>query len=82
MYQFCDFIQDKPITVRFIELMQTGNNLEYFKKYHVGSELIQQQLLGNGWEPVIREKTAGPAIEYQHKNYLLQYFLLHTYLLQ
>lgn len=67
--QFCDFIQDKPMTVRFIELMQTGNNLEYFKKYHVGSELIQQQLLGNGWEPVIREKTAGPAIEYQHKNY-------------
>jgi cyclic pyranopterin phosphate synthase len=30
-----EFIKNNEIDFRYIELMQTGDNLDYFKKYHV-----------------------------------------------
>ena len=33
------FIQNNKIDFRYIELMQTGDNLEYFKKYHASSRI-------------------------------------------
>lgn len=64
--QYLTWIKDKSITVRFIELMQTGNNKEYFEANHVSGEFIKQNLLSKGWTQVIKDKLAGPAQEFYH----------------
>ncbi len=71
---FIAFVKDKNITLRFIELMQTGDNLEYFTKHHISSEIVKNYLLENGWTGEIRQSSArcddGPAANYQHANSL------------
>jgi len=66
---FLSWVKDKPLTLRFIELMQTGDNTEFFQQNHIRGEDIRQQLLNMGWERVIRECTAGPAQEFKHPDY-------------
>ena len=38
---FLDWLRDKPITLRFIELMQTGDNREFFEKHHASGEILR-----------------------------------------
>ena len=66
---FVHFVKNKPITLRFIELMQTGDNREFYQAQHVGGSEIQEQLEKTGWSQVLREPHAGPAVEYTHTNY-------------
>jgi cyclic pyranopterin phosphate synthase len=66
---YLDWLKDTPITLRFIELMQTGDNQAFFKAQHVEGSRIQQQLLQDGWMPAIRDKSAGPAQEFYHPDY-------------
>ncbi|WP_339863085.1 GTP 3',8-cyclase MoaA [Paremcibacter congregatus] len=63
------YVKDRPITVRFIELMQTGDNLAYFKQRHLSADVIRQQLLAQGWVENIRENGAGPAVNFTHPDY-------------
>ena len=69
LQQFFNFVKHKPITLRFIELMQTGDNKDFFDRQHVSGGSIQQQLEEQGWLQVIREANAGPAVEYTHPDY-------------
>ncbi len=66
---FQSWIKDVPVTLRFIELMQTGDNAQFFKDNHVSGDSIKQQLLEQGWTRIIREKHAGPAQEFEHENF-------------
>ena len=61
--------KNSPISIRFIELMQTGDNLEYYKKYHLSASLISDELENNGWKVKQRSYDAGPAKEYIHPDY-------------
>ncbi len=67
--QYIDLLKDRPISIRFIELMQTGDNLDYFKKYHVSAQVLKNYLFQNGWTEKIRDKFAGPAVEYVHPDF-------------
>ncbi|MCU4674348.1 GTP 3',8-cyclase MoaA [Catenovulum sp. 2E275] len=70
--QFNDYlswIKQHAYTLRFIELMQTGDNLQFFNKNHVSGESLKQQLVEQGWSSVIRDKAAGPAQEFYHPDY-------------
>ncbi|GAB5380576.1 MAG: GTP 3',8-cyclase MoaA [Aliiglaciecola sp.] len=69
LQQFLDWIADKPITFRLIELMQTGDNVSFFQANHVAGEPIKQTLLQSGWTQVIRDKASGPAQEFTHPQY-------------
>lgn len=69
MQRFLDWLKNKPITLRFIELMQTGDNLQFFQKEHVSGTPIKEQLIEDGWTRVLRSKTAGPAQEFKHPEY-------------
>ncbi len=69
MSRFLKWIKDKPVTLRFIELMQTGDNVKFFDENHVSGEPIKKQLIASGWGQVIRDKAAGPAQEFQHPEY-------------
>ncbi|HSH26350.1 MAG TPA: GTP 3',8-cyclase MoaA [Wenzhouxiangella sp.] len=66
---FFEFVRERPLSVRFIELMRTGTNGEYFEKRHVGGDLVREQLAQAGWAPIEREAAAGPAVEYAHPDY-------------
>lgn len=66
---YLEYIRERPVTVRFIELMQTGDNLAYFKKRHLSAEVIETQLLARGWVRNIRINGAGPAVNFTHPDY-------------
>jgi len=66
---FLDWVKHKPVALRFIELMQTGDNQEYFHKHHIAGDTVRHWLLKKGWELQTREKTAGPADEYASEHH-------------
>ncbi len=60
----------RPMTLRFIELMNVGLSARYISRNHRAVGGIEQVLLGEGWVPVDREGTAGPAREYRHRDHM------------
>lgn len=67
---FLIFIKTRKITLRFIELMRTGDNADFFARQHLSGESIQQRLLREGWTQKIRNANAGPAKEFIHPDYI------------
>lgn len=67
--QFLQWIKHTPISLRFIELMETGDNREYFQQNHVSGESIKQRLIAEGWQLKLKDKLAGPAQEFSHADY-------------
>lgn len=65
-----DWVKNKPLALRFIELMQTGENAEYFHRQHVSAESIKTFLAAEGWNTKERLIHSGPAIEYDHPNHV------------
>lgn len=65
-----DWVKNKPIALRFIELMQTGENTEYFDRQHISAEQIKSWLNQQGWIKKDRLIHSGPAIEYKHSKYM------------
>lgn len=66
---FLRFVRDRPVTLRLIELMQTGDNAEFFRRNHLRGETIAEQLRAGGWQLQVRAPHAGPAQEYRHPDY-------------
>ncbi|MFT4939980.1 MAG: cyclic pyranopterin phosphate synthase [Paraglaciecola sp.] len=66
---FLAWVKVTPITLRLIELMQTGDNNLFFKQNHVSGMPIKKQLLDQGWGQIVRNKAAGPAQEFQHPDF-------------
>lgn len=64
-----DYLRERRTTLRFIELMQTGDNLDYFQRHHLRADALEQSLLDDGWVLVPRAVDAGPAREYAHPDY-------------
>ena len=58
------FIEKNKIDFRYIELMRTGDNLEYFKKYHVSSKIFKEYLNEKKWIYQTFGKDAGPSLNY------------------
>ena len=58
------FIKKNKVDFRYIELMRTGDNLEYFRKYHVSSNIFKEFLDENKWIYQTFGKDAGPSINY------------------
>lgn len=67
--QYLEYVKDTPVSVRYIELMQTGDNHTYFNKFHLPAEHIKDQLLERGWVENIRNVGAGPAVNFTHPEY-------------
>ncbi|CAM3548096.1 GTP 3',8-cyclase MoaA [Parendozoicomonas haliclonae] len=67
--RYLDWIKDKPITVRMIELMETGDADTFFQNHHLSGQIIQKQLLERGWIKSLRLENAGPAHEFCHPDY-------------
>jgi len=64
------YIKTHPVTLRFIELMQTGDNSGYFDRQHLSSAAIERRIADDGWQLRPRSPHAGPAREYTHPDFL------------
>ncbi|MDB3970126.1 GTP 3',8-cyclase MoaA [Candidatus Pelagibacter sp.] len=62
---WAEFVKDNEIDFRYIELMQTGDNLDYFNNYHVPTKKFTDYLNNNNWVIQTFGKDSGPS-----KNYL------------
>ena len=45
-----DFVRARPVTLRFIELMQTGDNGSFFNSQHLSAAEIERGLQAQGWQ--------------------------------
>ncbi|MBI3554825.1 MAG: GTP 3',8-cyclase MoaA [Deltaproteobacteria bacterium] len=66
---FLSWIRRRPVSVRFIELMPTGQTEAVFKKHHLQSNPLRMQLLEQGWTIKPRGPADGPAIEMSHPDF-------------
>ena len=66
---FAAFVRDRPVAVRFIELMRTGDNADYFADQHVPGTHLTEWLTARGWTPRARAHDDGPAVEFVHPDY-------------
>ena len=67
---FLNFVKGRRISLRFIELMETGDNRAYFERHHLSADDIINALRERGWSPVARDIAAGPAQEFSHPEHL------------
>lgn len=67
--RWLDWLRERPLALRFIELMRTGDNGEYFKRHHLGADAVEDKLRAAGWTLCPRAPDAGPAREYAHPDY-------------
>lgn len=66
---FLNWIKDRPIQMRFIELMQTGEMDHFFQRYHLSGQLLAEKLLALGWQLQQRGYLDGPAKVFKHPDY-------------
>ena len=76
---FANFIGNNKIDFRFIELMETGDNLEFFKKNHVPAKIFKDYLEKNKWVYQTHGKDAGPAINYINPEFKGKFGLIAPY---
>lgn len=66
---FLSWIKDRPIEMRFIELMQTGEMNHFFQHHHLSGAVLMETLLQNGWQLQTRSLSDGPAKVFKHDDY-------------
>ena len=74
-----NFIKENKINFRYIELMQTGDNLDYFKKYHISSKIFKEYLDKNNWIYQTFGKDAGPSLNYINPEYKGKFGIIAPY---
>jgi len=67
--KWAEFIKINEVDFRYIELMQTGDNLDYFNRYHVPSLKFVNYLSKRNWIFQTFGKDAGPSKNYINVNY-------------
>ena len=67
--KWAEFIKTNEVDFRYIELMQTGDNLDYFNKYHVPSSKFVNYLNERNWIFQTFGKDAGPSKNYINTDY-------------
>jgi cyclic pyranopterin phosphate synthase len=73
------FIKTNKVDFRFIELMQTGDNLDYFRKYHISSKIFKEYLNKNNWIYQTLGKDTGPSINYINPDYKGKFGIIAPY---
>lgn len=68
--EYLEVIKDRPYSVRFIELMETGENKAFFDKQHVDPTGIIDALHSDRWVEAIRSVTDGPARNFKHPAFI------------
>ncbi|WP_249963506.1 GTP 3',8-cyclase MoaA [Histophilus somni] len=67
--QFLMWVKERPIQMRFIELMQTGEMAQFFHQYHLSGQILAEKLIREGWSIQKKERADGPAKVFAHPDY-------------
>ncbi|WP_075180764.1 GTP 3',8-cyclase MoaA [Pantoea sp. 1.19] len=67
--RFLAWIKTRPIQLRFIELMETGEGGALFRRHHLSGEVIRRELIAQGWQLKPRGRSDGPAQVFGHPDY-------------
>ncbi len=76
---WANFIKKNKVDFRYIELMRTGDNLDYFNKYHVSSKIFKEYLDKNNWIYQTFGKDAGPSLNYINPDYKGKFGIIAPY---
>lgn len=76
---FADFLRERPVAVRFIELMRTADNAAFFADQHVPGRALRDWLSARGWTPRSRGFDDGPAVEFEHPGHAGRFGLIAPY---
>ena len=77
--KWSNFIKINKIDYRYIELMRTGDNLDYFNKFHVSSKIFKNYLNENKWIYQTLGKDSGPALNYINPEYRGKFGIIAPY---
>ncbi|OOH86456.1 cyclic pyranopterin phosphate synthase [Pasteurellaceae bacterium 15-036681] len=67
--EFLRWIKDKPIQMRFIELMETGEMDTFFQQQHLSGQTMMERLIREGWQLQQKAMSDGPAKVLSHPDY-------------
>ncbi|AGI32419.1 TPA: GTP 3',8-cyclase MoaA [Mannheimia haemolytica] len=67
--KFLTWIKDKPIQMRFIELMETGEMDSFFQAQHLSGQSVMTRLLQEGWQLQPKAMSDGPAKVLSHPDF-------------
>ncbi|MBY0565458.1 MAG: GTP 3',8-cyclase MoaA [Hyphomonadaceae bacterium] len=76
---YASYLKKRKVSVRFIELMRTGDNAAFFAGQHVPGSELRNWLRDQGWSPVERGYDDGPATEFSHPEYEGRFGLIAPY---
>jgi cyclic pyranopterin phosphate synthase len=77
--RFLAWTRTLPLTVRFIELMETGDNRALFRQARLPASEVGRKLEGMGWTRLPRETGDGPATSYGHPDHVGRVGLISAY---
>ena len=77
--QFLAWVKHRPIQMRFIELMQTGEMDQFFHRYHLSGQVLAEKLIAQGWQLQQKALTDGPAKVFKHPDYVGEIGLIMPY---
>lgn len=66
---FINLTRTLPVSVRFIELMETGDHVDFFQRHHLPVEQIADRLCATGWTQKLKAADAGPSLEFVHPDF-------------
>ena len=77
--EWSKFIKINKIDLRYIELMQTGEGLDYFKRYHIPAKIFKNYLNKKNWIHQTLGRDAGPSLNYIHPEYKGKFGIIAPY---
>ena len=77
--EWSKFIKINKIDLRYIELMQTGEGLDYFKRYHIPAKIFKNYLNKKNWIHQTLGRDAGPSLNYIHPDYKGKFGIIAPY---
>jgi len=79
LHAFLAWTRERPLTVRFIELMETGENGLFFRRSRLPAAEVREKLLRLGWSRLPRDAGDGPATSYGHPDHAGKAGLISAY---
>ena len=76
---WAEYIKVNKVNFRYIELMQTGDNLDYFNRYHISSKIFKSYLSENNWIYQTLGQDAGPSLNYINPEYKGKFGIIAPY---
>jgi cyclic pyranopterin phosphate synthase len=77
--RFLEWTRPQPLTVRFIELMETGENGTLFRRARLPASEVRTKLEDLGWRRLPRDPGDGPATNYGHPDHLGKIGIISAY---